>query len=220
MDLYYPKARRPIVAPVKRPRSPTISTPEQTTPKHAKLTRPKEPPPLKKKPQRSLFKDVVSTKTAHPLDLKPDPDKIKKPDTKESDSKITTGPLKGVSTSLLDLIRAKEAAAKETSPEEERRRELLGIAPEIARIVPTVFTANKKEVMLYDKVIEKCFKGLKSNYTSETIIECLELMDKVAPDWLTTVTISRGKFMRINRDKYNPSQVREAIRRYPIKKPK
>lgn len=115
---------------------------------------------------------------------------------------------------MLDYIRAKEAAAKATSPEEVRRQELLGIAPEIVRIVPTVFTANKKEVMLYDKVVEKCFKGLKSNYTTSTIIECLDLMDKVAPEWVTTVQISRGRFMRINRDKYTIPKLLEAIKRY------
>lgn len=225
MDLYFPKTRRPIVAPVKRP-CPTLSPP--TTPKHAKLTRPKEPPPLvKKKTQRSLFKEVVGSKPQlhHPLNLNDEePITPKKLETKQQPqtdkTKIASGPLKGVSTSLLDLIRAKEAAAKETSPEEGRRRELLGIAPEIARIIPTVFTANKKEIMLYDKVVDKCFKGLKSNYTSATIVECIELMDKVAPEWLTTVTISRGKFMRINRDKYTLTQLLEAIKKYSTKRPR
>lgn len=127
---------------------------------------------------------------------------------------VSSGPLRGVSTSLLDHIRAKEAAAKSITPEERRQKELLGIALDIARIVPTVFTANKKEVMLYDKVVEKCFKGLKSNYTTATIIECLDLLDKIAPEWVTIVQISRGKFMRINRDKYNLPQMLEAIKRY------
>lgn len=128
--------------------------------------------------------------------------------------KITQGPLKGVSTSLLDLIRAKEAAAKAITPEQEHQRDLLGIAPEIVRIVPTVFTVSKKEILSYDRVVDKCFKGLKSNYTSQTIIDCLNLLDKVAPEWVSTVQISRGKFMKINRDRYTIPQLLQAIKRY------
>uniref|UniRef100_A0A6G1SEK1 DNA replication factor Cdt1 n=1 Tax=Aceria tosichella TaxID=561515 RepID=A0A6G1SEK1_9ACAR len=131
----------------------------------------------------------------------------------ESPSKITSGPLKGISTSLLDLIRAKEAKAKET-PEQLRQRELLGIAPEIARIVPTLFTAHKREVMSYDKIVDKCYKGLRSNYSTVTIMECLDLMNKVAPEWVTIVEISRGKFMRLNKDKYTLPQLLQAIKRY------
>lgn len=136
----------------------------------------------------------------------------------EKVDKVTSGPLKGISTSLLDHIRAKEAAAKATTPEQERTRKLLGIAPEVIRIVLTVFTANKKEVMPYPKVVEKCFKGLKSNYTTETITECLKLMDKIAPEWTTTVTISRGVFIRINRDRFTIPQLLEAIKRYKREK--
>lgn len=136
----------------------------------------------------------------------------------ESPSKIASGPLRGISTSLLDLIRAKEAKAKEISPEQLRQRELLGIAPEIARIVPTVFTANRKEFMLYDTVVEKCFKGLKSNYTTDTIIECLDLMKKVAPEWLSTVVISRGRFLRLNQERYTLPQLLKAIQRFKSEK--
>lgn len=213
MDSYFPKTRRPVIS-LKRP-APSITPPKPakipatpTTPKDARIVRPKQPPPVKKKPPigdkrlvlgRELFKSV---------------DPLKEEDLQVSPTKITSGPLKGVSTSLLDLIRAKEAAAKATTPEEERKRDLLGIAPEVARIVPTVFTASKREVLPYDRVVDKCFKGLKSNYTSETIVECLELMNKVAPLWISTVQISRGKFMKINRDRYTIPQLLEAIRRY------
>lgn len=147
--------------------------------------------------------------TAYPINSK-----LATPLEPNSPSKITSGPLKGVSTSLLDLIRAKEAAAKAITPEDEKKRDLLGIAPEIVRIVPTVFTASKKEILPYDRVVDKCFKGLKSNYTSQTIVECLDLLDKVAPLWVSTVQISRGKFMKINRDKYTIPQLLESIKRY------
>lgn len=131
-----------------------------------------------------------------------------------STDKIKSGPLQGVSTSLLDLIRAKEAAANAISPEEDRKRDLLGIAPEVVRIVLTVFTASKREVLPYYKIIEKCIKGLKSNYMTPTILDCLTLIDKIVPEWVSVVQISRGKFMRVNKDNYSMPQILEAIKLY------
>jgi hypothetical protein len=207
-----PSIAKPL-SPTKTPPPPTTGpdSPPQTPPR--RICRPAQPPPIKRKradlPEnrkrpltvRELFK------TVHPLQEDKEETQVQSP------SKIASGPLKGISTSLLDLIRAKEAKAKE-SPEQVRQRELLGIAPDIARIVPTVFTAHKRDIMSYDKVVEKCFKALRSNYSTSTIIECLDLMDKVAPEWVTIVQISRGKFMRINKDKYTLPQLMEAIRRY------
>lgn len=228
MDSYFPKTRRPhTIQPgsLKRP-PPSITPPKAakipstpTTPKDARLTRPLQPPPVKSKRQCQQERRRPTSvkelfKTVRPLDDSPITEQTPLPTTTKATEKIASGPLKGLSTSLLDLIRAKEAAASTITPEQVRRRELLGIAPEIVRIVPTVFTANKREVMLYDKVIDKCFKGLKSNYTSATIMECLDLMDKVAPDWISTVDISRGKFMRINRTKYTIPQLLQAIRNF------
>lgn len=280
MDSYFPKTRRPINSanlsnPLKRP-PPSITPPKAakipatpSTPKDARLTRPRQPPPVKRKqkfeqddnqkaardalaarmqqysPKKDLSKRPVTVrelfKSVHPhakgstspttsttittkaiattitLNTPPTtPIKSNLATTLEpnSPSKITKGPLKGVSTSLLDLIRAKEAAAKAITPEDERKRDLLGIAPEIVRIVPTVFTVSKKEILPYDRVVDKCFKGLKSNYTSQTIVECLDLLDKIAPLWVSTVQISRGKFMRINRDRYTIPQLLESIKRY------
>lgn len=206
MDKYFRKTRRPIEEPLKRP-PPSITPPPITklraaTPDDARIKRPLKPPPIKKK-----IKTIIKTKPCERT-------RVVTPEPLDWSNTVLDGPLKGISTSLLDLVKAKEAAASVKDPEEERRNQLLGIAPEVIRIVSTVFTANKKEVMLYDKVIEKCHKGLKSNYTTETIVDCMNLMDKVAPEWVTTVTISKGKFIRINRGKYTIPQLLEAIRRY------
>lgn len=133
----------------------------------------------------------------------------------DSAKKINDGPLKGISTSLLEMVRAKEAASKLLTPQQERNRDLIGIAPELARIIPTVFTASKREVMPYDKIIDNCCKSLKMNYTSKTIDDCVSLMvDSITPDWISVVTITRGKFMRLNKDKYSIPQLLEAIKRY------
>lgn len=274
MDSYFPKTRRPINSAnlsnsLKRP--PQSITPPRpakilatpTTPKNAKIQRPKQPPPVKSKskhdehqaardalearmklysPKKDYSKQQPVTvrelfKSVHPHDDKSSSiassiQKLTPPTTPiksrlfssaatsttsrepPSPFKITQGPLKGVSTSLLDLIRAKEAAAKLITPEQEHKRDLLGIAPEIVRIVPTVFTASKKEILSYDRVVDKCFKGLRSNYTSQTIVDCLNLLDIIAPQWISTVQISRGKFMKINRDKYTIPQLLQAIERY------
>lgn len=238
MDAYFPKIRRPLEkgSPIKRAPASCADEPAakfQPTPKNSRLLRPQQPPPVKRKlptlsPTRASTALASASspnakkrpitarelfKTVHPIETKNSDKTTKLFKTKPPD-KITSGPLKGIETSLLDLIRKKEADAKNVDPQMERKRELLGIAPEIVRIVPTIFVANKKEVLPYDRVVDKCFRGLKSNYTTPTIIECLQLLDKVAPEWITVVQITRGKFMRFNKDKYTIPQLVEAIKRF------
>lgn len=193
MEVYFRKTRRPgqIVAPKCMP-SKLLEL--ETTPKKTKLTLPLQPPPAPKK--RKLFHPHIEPK---PL---------------ENDPKITEGPLKGISSSLLDIIRAKEAAAKAIDPAKERERELLGIAPQVLRTLTTVFTSCKKQYLPYDKIVDKCCSALKSDYTTSTIIQVLDLMSKVAPDWSTTVEISKGKFMRLNRSKYTMPELLKAISNY------
>lgn len=277
MDSFFPKTRRPtsvgLPGSLKRPPVDSITPPKPakipntpSTPKDARIGRPQQPPPVRRKLQagarkdgrkrsttiRELFQSVhqqhdeesttekkpqqqdeelatpiLFTPSPRPLDFETTSNLISRSTTTANTTtstpiattdkvgqKIVSGPLKGLSTSLLDIIKAKEAAAAATSPEIERKRELLGIAPEIVRIVPTIFVASKKEVIPYDRVVDKCHKGLRSNYSSTTIIECLDLLDKVAPEWVTIVTISRGKFMRLNKDKYTKPQLLQAIQRY------
>lgn len=200
MEVYFKKTRRLIQPAAKcfkelEPQTKPKCFKEvelQTTPKKARLSPPLQPPPVPKK-----------RKLTHPH-VRPIP----------LDLKITEGPLKGISSSLLDIIRAKEAASKSRDPEKEREIELLGIAPQIVRCVVTVFTSSKKQYLPYDKILDKCFIGLKSNYTTSTITQCLDLMSKVAPDWSTTVDISKGKFMRLNRTKYTMPELLKAISNY------
>lgn len=40
------------------------------------------------------------------------------------------------------------------------------------------------------------------------------MVDSITPDWISVVTITRGKFMRLNKDKYSIPQLLEAIKRY------
>lgn len=211
-----------------------------TTPTNARLSRPLAPPPVKRKVTPDDVKQVrkrrpMSVKELFhlhdeinhepnnnnclgikPLDIPTStpPQTPHKQPQPESPSKIESGPLRGVSTSLLDLIRAKEERAKSITPEQIRQRELLGISNELVRIVYTIFTANKKETMLYNTIVDKCCKGLKNNYTTNTITECLDLTLKIAPEWITIVEITRGKFMRLNKTQYSLNQMLKAVQRY------
>lgn len=229
MDKYFKKERPRLNSSsisLKRPAesiTPPLASKIPTTPstpKDARLTRPLKPPPIarpvKPRQSRTLTTDREPKTVARRLELFKDdhPQEKEEEQTKrkENDIKISDGPLRGVSTSLLDLIRAKEAAAKEVDPEAVKRQTLLGIAPDVVRIIHTVFTASKREVLPFDRVVEKCVKGLKSNYTSETITDCINILDQVTPEWISTVDISRGKFMRLNRTKYTISQLLSTIK--------
>lgn len=153
---------------------------------------------------------IEDTTLAIPLDLK------KTTTPPPSPNKIKSGPLKGLSSSILDLIKAKEQRAKSQTPEYKRKTDLLAIAPEVGRTVPRIFITNKKDILPYDIVIDKCFKGLKSNYTTKTITECVDLISTIVPEWVSVVTITRGNFMRFNKDKYTITQIIDAINKYRL----
>lgn len=216
MDKYYKKTRRPT-AIIENPKAKPViiekpnqlKRTERLTPPEAPRKRRPEPPDAPKKRKRpDAFRKLFDT-----------PTKLKLFDEqKPSEQKIDKGPLKGISTSLLELVRAKEAALKNVSPEQERKRELLGIAPDLARIISTIYTASKRDIILFDKVVDNCCKSLKNNYTSQTIDECITLMaESITPEWISIVTISRGKFMRLDKDKYTMPQLLEVVNKYKKK---
>lgn len=258
MDLYYPKTRKPRQASLKR--TDPIATvapppPLPATPKKARLPRPKECPPVKKKSRQRLLltndgEGTTSTNLevkSHPLIFTPlripspdptpatitepvpiapepapesEPQQIPKLKPKEpttsikSPTKIQTGPLRGVSSSLLELIRKKQAA--KNTPEVEHKEKLLDAAPRITSAIYHNAPLRAGKILPYEKALENAIKALDSNFTSSFIIEVLELMDKIAPGWLSYVTISRGKYMRMHKDLYSPKAIEKAIKEYTI----
>ncbi|KAG5679711.1 hypothetical protein PVAND_009261 [Polypedilum vanderplanki] len=112
--------------------------------------------------------------------------------------------LKGVPKSLLDKIRAKQAAkALDTMtrrPSQEKDAAKYSRLPEIARHVRNVFVTEKKGVLQLESVLTKIENSYKACVTQKEIEELLRLIAKEIPRWLSFHEIRNMMFVKINRE--------------------
>lgn len=117
----------------------------------------------------------------------------------------TSSLLKGVPQSLLDKIRAKQAArALETitrRPSQERDAVMYARLPEIARHIRSVFVTEKKGVLLLDAVLTKIHNSYKARITMKEIEELLRLIASET-SWLSFIENINANtiHIKINRD--------------------
>lgn len=123
--------------------------------------------------------------------------------------------LKGVPKSLLEKIRAKQAAkaleAMTRRPSQDAEASKYARLPELARYIRNIFVTENKGVLELDKVMAKLENSYRERMTKEVLRELLELMAKEAPrNWLTFHFIRRTDFIKINRHE-NLSEVIKAL---------
>lgn len=112
--------------------------------------------------------------------------------------------LKGVPKSLLEKIRAKQAAkaleAMTRRPSQDAEASKYARLPELARYIRNIFVTENKGVLELEKVMAKLENSYREKMTRECLRELLELMAKEAPrNWLTFHFIRRTDFIKINR---------------------
>jgi chromatin licensing and DNA replication factor 1 len=127
-------------------------------------------------------------------------EKQKKPTVSDASASI----LKNVPKSLLDKIRARQAAkALDTitrRPSQERDAIKYSRLPEIARHVRNVFVTEKKGVLPLDLVLTKIENSYKACVTLKEIEELLKLIAAEMPRWLSFHEIRNMMFVKVNRD--------------------
>lgn len=125
-----------------------------------------------------------------------------------SDSTPGTDPvakvLKGVPKSLLEKIRAKQAAkqldAMTRRPSQDAEASKYARLPELARYIRNIFVTENKGVLELDKVMSKLENSFREKFSRDNLRELLELMSKEAPrNWLTFHFIRKTDFIKINR---------------------
>lgn len=112
--------------------------------------------------------------------------------------------LKGVPKSLLEKIRAKQAAkaleAMTRRPSQDAEASKYARLPELARYIRNIFVSENKGVLELDKVIAKLENSFREKMSREQLRELLELMSKEAPrSWLSFHFIRKTDFVKINR---------------------
>nr|XP_057913350.1 DNA replication factor Cdt1 [Doryrhamphus excisus] len=112
--------------------------------------------------------------------------------------------LKGVSQSLLDRIRAKEAqklqAAMTRNPCQEERLLMMSQLGELARILRNVFVAEKKPALTMEVVCNRMVASFRAALTSGEMEKRMRLMAELTPDWLTIHPIRKDFYLKLNKN--------------------
>ncbi|XP_056090778.1 DNA replication factor Cdt1 isoform X2 [Rhinichthys klamathensis goyatoka] len=115
----------------------------------------------------------------------------------------TPGALRGVSQSLLERIRAKEAqklrAAMTRDPEQERRLVMMSRLPELARILRNVFVAEKKPALLMELACNRVIASYRSPLSPDEMEKHLRLLAESTQAWLTIHPIRKDVYLKLNK---------------------
>ncbi|XP_013858463.1 DNA replication factor Cdt1 isoform X2 [Austrofundulus limnaeus] len=112
--------------------------------------------------------------------------------------------LKGVSQSLLDRIRAKEAqklqAAMTRSSAQEERLLMMSRLGELARILRSVFVAEKKAALIMEVACNRMVASYRSALSTGEMEKHLRLLAEVAADWLSVLQIRKDFYLKLNKN--------------------
>ncbi|KAL3049883.1 hypothetical protein OYC64_012028 [Pagothenia borchgrevinki] len=112
--------------------------------------------------------------------------------------------LKGVSQSLLERIRAKEAqklqAAMTRNPVQEGRLLMMSRLPELARILRNVFVAEKKPALIMEVACNKMVASFRSALSSGEMEKHIRLLAEVAGEWLKIHPIRKDFYLKLNKN--------------------
>ncbi|KAM6956571.1 DNA replication factor Cdt1 [Aplochiton taeniatus] len=115
----------------------------------------------------------------------------------------TPSALKGVSQSLLERIRAKEAqklqAAMTRNPEQERRLLMMSRLSELARILRNVFVAEKKQALIMELACNRMVASYRSALSSGEMEKHLRLLADLVPDWLKVLPVRKDFYLKLNK---------------------
>uniref|UniRef100_A0A673G4P2 DNA replication factor Cdt1-like n=1 Tax=Sinocyclocheilus rhinocerous TaxID=307959 RepID=A0A673G4P2_9TELE len=115
----------------------------------------------------------------------------------------TPSALKGVSQSLLERIRAKEAqklhAAMTRNPLQEERLSMMSRLPELARILRNVFVAEKKPALIMELACNRMIASYRSPLSSDEMEKHLRLLAELTPAWLTIHPVRKDVYLKLNK---------------------
>ncbi|XP_038825303.1 DNA replication factor Cdt1-like [Salvelinus namaycush] len=113
----------------------------------------------------------------------------------------THSALKGVSQSLLERIRAKEAqklqAAMTRNPPREERLVMMSRLGELARILRNVFVAEKKPTLIMEVACNRVVSSYRSAMSTGDMELHLRLLAELTPGWLTIHTIRKDFYLKL-----------------------
>ncbi|CAH2324396.1 DNA replication factor Cdt1 [Pelobates cultripes] len=119
------------------------------------------------------------------------------------DKPNTSSALKGVSQSLLERIRAKEAqklqAVMTRRPQQEEKLLMMSRMPELARILRNVFVAEKKPALSVEVACNRVISSYHSSMSSGEMEKHLAFLSELLPDWLSIHPVRKDTYYKLNK---------------------
>nr|XP_023646531.1 DNA replication factor Cdt1 [Paramormyrops kingsleyae] len=129
--------------------------------------------------------------------------KDSEPPEKTQSAPGTPRALAGISQSLVERIRAKEAqklqAAMMRSPQQEERMLMMSRLAELARILRNVFVAEKKPALVMEVACNHMTSSYRSALSVGEMEKHLRLLAELAPEWLTVHQIRKESYLKLNK---------------------
>ncbi|XP_073515684.1 DNA replication factor Cdt1 [Phyllobates terribilis] len=182
----------PDVVAAELPQPPQVeklSTAQEVLTKARGLMTPKMEKALANLALRNAETNAEDTKLAPSAESKPVP--------------AASSALKGVSQSLLERIRAKEAqklqAMMTRKPQQEERLLMMSRLPELARILRNVFVAEKKPALTAEVVCDRVISSYRSAMSAGDMEKHLSLLVELLPDWLAVHPIRKDTYFKLNK---------------------
>ncbi|XP_077144536.1 DNA replication factor Cdt1 [Ranitomeya variabilis] len=182
----------PDVVAAELPQPPQVqklSTAQEVLTKARGLMTPKMEKALADLALRNAETNAEDTKPAPSAELKP--------------AAAAPSALKGVSQSLLERIRAKEAqklqAIMTRKPQQEERLLMMSRLPELTRILRNVFVAEKKPALTAEVVCDRIISSYRSSMAAGEMEKHLSLLVELLPGWLTIHPIRKDTYYKLNK---------------------
>ncbi|XP_066439162.1 DNA replication factor Cdt1 [Eleutherodactylus coqui] len=182
----------PDIVPAELPQPPQV---EKLTTAQEVLTKARGM--MTPKMEKALANLALRTAENNAEENKPAPSDEPKPGPSASSA------LKGVSQSLLERIRAKEAlkhqAIMTRKPQQEERLLVMSRLPELARILRNVFVAEKKPALTVEVVCDRVISSYRSSMSTGEMEKHLSLLVELLPDWLAVHPIRKDTYYKLNK---------------------
>ncbi|XP_017061853.1 DNA replication factor Cdt1 [Drosophila ficusphila] len=112
--------------------------------------------------------------------------------------------LKGLPKSLIEKIRAKQAAkaleAMTRRPSQDQEATNYSRLPELARHLRNVFVTERKGVLTLEVVIKKIQNSFRANLTPQEIEAHLKLLAKEVPSWASFHEVRKTMYLKVAKD--------------------
>ncbi|XP_062136804.1 DNA replication factor Cdt1 [Drosophila sulfurigaster albostrigata] len=116
----------------------------------------------------------------------------------------TSNLLKGLPKSLIEKIRAKQAAkaldAMTRRPSQDQEVTKYSRLPELARHLRNVFVTERKSVLTLEIIIKKIQNSFRANLTPQDIETHLKLLAKELPAWVSFHEVRKTMYIKIAKD--------------------